>query len=104
MLVASAAPAVAQSRTAISREACRPVVDGELRRMNIAAGQVSKIEMVRESYIGGRAPSSEAKAISAWVYPKSCAGQIVFEMGPNCTVYSRYTRGQCRVAGVKNYR
>ena len=101
--VTAANPADAQTKSSISPKQCGAAVDGELQKLGVARDNVEEITYVEQHFSGRSSPSSVSRGVSAWVQMKSCRGQIVVEMGPNCSVYSRYTKGQCQVSGLPTY-
>ena len=103
LAAAMSAPASAQTKTAISTKYCAATVENELQKLGVSRDSVEEVTYVEQHFIGRNAPSSLSKGVSAWVHLKSCSGQVVLEMGPNCSVYSRYTKGQCQVSGLASY-
>lgn len=101
--VTATSPASAQTKTSITAKDCAATVNNELQKLGVAGNNVEGITYVEQHFTGNNTPSSLSKGVSAWVHMKSCSGRIVLEMGPNCSVYSRYTKGQCQVSGLSSY-
>ena len=90
---AAALPAAAQ-------QPCRDDAEQELAKLGVAAEDLDKIVIGKnrsrrdgESYLVG---------YSAWSYLKTCDGAVVIDLSKECWVQQIYTRGACRLDGVRS--
>ena len=93
-----AGPAQASGRDAD----CRPTVDSELARLQVAADRVAGISLQERRY-SNRNDNSRLQGVLGWVDLRDCDGRLVVDMAPGCRVKQVYTNGQCAVPGVPAY-
>ena len=43
------------------------------------------------------------RGVTTWVSLKACKGSLVIDMNTQCRVRQAYTRGECRVPGLKSF-
>ena len=64
-------------------------------------------DVVRSIYVSPRVLSGRrgdrVTGIDVWVRLKGCAGALVLDLTRHCSITQVYTRGDCRVPGVKAY-
>lgn len=94
-IVAPLAPAAAAS------EACQSQVDKALARLEVTTDEIREISIIprRQSYHSGWV----TKGYDAWVRLKNCQGALILDYDFTCRERQVYTRGDCRVTGVKDY-
>lgn len=81
---------------------CEPTVQGQLDALALSSTDVKKISMVpRRRNIFD---SEVLVGFDAWVGLQACRGYLIVDMNATCKVRQVYTRGQCKLAGVKNFR
>ena len=81
---------------------CEAKVAEQLGEYGIGEADISGIDYVRKV----RAVSRSREAISgvtAWVSLDACKGSVVIVMNTQCRMKQAYTRGQCRVPGLKSF-
>ncbi len=81
---------------------CDSVVDQQLDRLNVDRADIEKLFYTRQ-YGRGISDDTVVVGVDAWVRFKSCKGYLVIDMTRQCHVRQAYTRGQCRVPGVKSF-
>ena len=47
--------------------------------------------------------SSDFDGVTAWVSLNSCQGSVVIDLNRRCRINQSWTRGQCRVPGLKSF-
>lgn len=79
----------------------RNAVNAFLTEKGIGMGNVERVAIEPEA-----APKGEVNAILAFVHLKQCGddGYLVVRMNRQARITQTYTRNDCRVAGVDNYR
>ncbi len=80
---------------------CDKQVMAKLTQLGVAASQIktkSFIE-VRDGSIGARLIGYEA-----WIELDHCRGNVVLNMSPECSIQQAYTKGTCKIEGLKSYR
>ncbi len=83
---------------------CESVVDQQLDRLNVDRTDIEKIFYTKQHRTSGRGESTRVVGVDAWVRFKSCKkGYMVINMTRYCHVRQAYTRGQCRIPGVKSF-
>jgi len=48
--------------------------------------------------------SNRLLGYDAWVELKQCRGSVVINMSRDCEIKQTYTRGACKITGLKSYR
>ena len=81
---------------------CESVVDQQLDRLNVDRADIEKLFYTKQ-YGTGRSDDTVVVGVDAWVRFKSCKGYLVIDMTRHCHVRQAYTRGQCRIPGVKSF-
>ncbi len=81
---------------------CESVVDQQLDRLNVDRADIEKLFYTKK-YRTSRDNDDRVVGVDAWVRFKSCKGYLVIDMTRHCQVRQAYTRGQCRVPGVKSF-
>lgn len=80
--------------------ACQAALDARLGQAGIAPGEI------REQAIGRRTSVGEAAHLigySVWLKLARCEGRVVVDLTTECWVQQAYTRGGCRVDGMKQW-
>ncbi len=78
---------------------CRPAVEERLGVLDVTKSDVRKIHF----YEFDRGREDRVVRREAYVWMNSCQGNIVMNLYRGCRILQVYTRGQCSVAGLKNY-
>jgi hypothetical protein len=78
---------------------CRPAVEERLRALGIPEADVRDIQIY--AYARGRDDRVVRREANVWL--QSCKGNIAMNLSRNCRIREVYTRGQCSLAGAKNY-
>jgi hypothetical protein len=81
---------------------CQSAVDAEIDRLAINRADIAGITFDRKTQSSGDG-DNRTVGINAWVKLNSCKGSIVVDMRTNCKVRQVYTRGECRVDGIKGF-
>ncbi len=81
---------------------CESVVDEQLDGLNVDRADIEKLFYTRQLRIARR-NDTRVVGVDAWVRFKSCKGYLVIDMTRHCRVRQSYTRGQCRIPGVKSF-
>ncbi len=96
-LVVTALPTAAQGQ-----ERCQAVVNENLRKLAIDANDVRRLQFSptyeHEDAEGNRRRSGT----DVWVRLQSCQGALVIDLTLACRVRQVYTRGACRLPGIKS--
>ncbi len=88
--------AIALGLTAMPAEAdhdCKPIVTERLNRLKVDPADVRKIDWV--GIVESKGDDDYVMRIDAWVSLRSCEGQVVIEITPNCYVRQIYGKGEC---------
>ena len=80
---------------------CEATVAERLGGYGIGETDVAGIDYVPQPRLN-RTPRS-VRGVTAWVSLKTCKGSVVIDMNTRCRVKQAYTRGQCRVPGLKSF-
>jgi len=78
---------------------CRPAVQERLGALGIPEADVRKIRIY--DYTGGQEDRVVRREANIWL--QSCKGHIAMNLSRDCYIREVYTRGQCNLAGTKNY-
>ncbi len=81
---------------------CESTVAEQLGEYGIGGGEVSGIYYVAKVAATGRT-GRRIRGVTAWVSLDSCEGSLVIDLNNSCRVEQAYTRGQCRVPGLKSF-
>jgi hypothetical protein len=81
---------------------CESTVAERLAEYGIGGGEVSGIYYVAKVVAPGRT-GRRIRGVTAWVSLVSCEGSLVIDLNNSCRVKQAYTRGQCRLPGLKNF-
>lgn len=81
---------------------CQSTVEAEIDRLTINRADVTGITFDRKTRSSGNSDEVTV-GINAWVKLNSCQGAVIVDLHTNCKVRQVYTRGQCRVDGVKSF-
>lgn len=93
----------AQTAGAQQQQACQATVDQRLVQLAIDAGDVSRMQFsptFQEDSEGNR----RSTGTDVWIRLQSCEGAVVIDLGRTCRVRQVYTRGACRLPGIKSFR
>ena len=90
VLLLAASPAAAQ-------EHCTPAVTAEVRRLGVDPATIGEIVYGR---IYSTGEGADLIGHHAWVGFETCAGNLVIELDLGCRMRNRYTRKECRIAGI----
>lgn len=80
---------------------CGAAVEAELDRLNVNRSDVDSISYSRRTQT--IQDDEVTVGFDAWVRFKSCKGALVVPMRTSCRVRGSYTRGDCKVDGVKHW-
>ncbi len=80
---------------------CEATVETELSRLNIDRTDIASISMNRQTRSQG--DNEVTSGYDVWVRFKSCKGVLVVPMRTSCRVRTSYTRGECKIDGVKHW-
>ena len=97
-LLVTALPAAAQGQ-----ERCQAVVDENLRRLAIDADDVRRLQF-SPTYEEDSDGNRRSTGTDVWVRLRSCRGALVIDLTRACRVRQVYTRGACRLPGIKSFR
>ena len=81
---------------------CESTVAEKLDAYRIDETDVSGIYYAARVAATGRT-GRRIRGVTAWVSLDSCDGSVVIELNNSCKVRQAYTRGQCRVPGLKSF-
>ena len=85
------------------QEPCQKTVDERLIQLAIPANDVLRMQFsptYQEDADGNR----RRDGTGAWIRLHSCEGALVIDLARACRVRQVYTRGDCRLPGVKSFR
>ncbi len=82
---------------------CEAEVDQRLNRIDVDRADIEKIFYTRQFHGGGRKDRTRVVGTDAWVRFHSCKGSLVIDLDRYCRVRQVYTRGQCKIPGLKNF-
>lgn len=77
---------------------CEAAIDQKLAALGVSKPSVTDITIQRESTTEGA-----LQGYFAWLRLDGCRGHLVMDLTTYCLVSQVYTRGDCRVPGVKAY-
>ena len=80
---------------------CEATVAERLGEYGISEADVAGIDYVPQ--IRKSRTTRIVRGVKAWVSLNACKGSMVIEMNTRCRVKQAYTRGQCRVPGLKSF-
>ncbi|NIA69649.1 hypothetical protein HBA54_13690 [Pelagibius litoralis] len=83
-------------------ERCSEEVAEHLEELPLAEGDVKSLRIIERTNISDDF-GPEIFGVDAWVRLNSCSGYLVINMTKGCFVRQTYTRGDCRVEGLRNY-
>lgn len=86
---------------AADSQRCAETVHDHLAELPLAQGDVKSVRLIERVNLEDFGP--EIFGVDAWVRLNSCSGWLVINMTPACYIRQTYTRGDCRVDGVRNY-
>ena len=89
------------SLDAEAAQACHKPTEEILQRLEVAPKDIKEISVVprRESHRSGWV----VKGYDAWVRLQSCGGALILDFTRHCRERQVYTRGDCKLAGVKSF-
>lgn len=82
-------------------DSCDAQIAERLSELGVEA-DVAGISVVQKFTISNRT-SRVFRGVSAWVSLNSCQGSLVIVTDRRCRVKQAYTRGECRVPGLKSF-
>ncbi len=82
---------------------CRPAVEREIDRLRVERADISKIFILQKLGPNTSDGNTRRDGFDAWVQFGSCKGALIVDMGNDCRTRQLYTRGACRVPGLKNF-
>jgi hypothetical protein len=80
---------------------CEPVVEEQLDRIQVDRSDIEKIFYTRQ--LRGSGENARVVGVDGWVRFHSCKGYLVIDMNNQCRVRQVYTRGECKIPGVKSF-
>ena len=90
------------SNAQFRQRTCELVVQERLDQLAVDRNDVSKVTYDPIYEIDAE-DNRSLDRINAWVRFGSCRGALIIDMLPNCYVKQVYTRGECKVPGVKAF-
>ncbi len=97
-LVVTSLPTAAEGQ-----KRCQAVVDENLRKLAIDANDVRRLQFSR-TYEEDAEGNRHSTGTDVWVRLQSCQGALVIDLTRACRVRQVYTRGACRLPGIKSFR
>ncbi len=88
---------------AAESERCAVAVERHLLRLPLAEGEVKSIRIIERVNIADDF-GPEIFGVDAWLRLNSCSGWLVINMTAKCYVRQSYTRGDCQIEGLSNYK
>lgn len=88
---------------AAESERCAVAVERHLLRLPLAEGEVKSIRITERVNIADDF-GPEIFGVDAWLRLNSCSGWLVINMTAKCYVRQTYTRGDCQVGDLPNYK
>ena len=86
---------------------CEGEVADRLAELKIDQTDIGVISTIRKSVaraqFGLPRVSSDFNGVTAWVNLNFCKGSIVIDLNKRCRISQTWTRGECRVPGVKSF-
>jgi hypothetical protein len=81
---------------------CETSVQEQLAILALAPSDIAQISLVprRQNLLN----EEVLVGVDAWVDLSACRGSLVVDMSTTCRVRQVYTRGECRLEGVKSFR
>lgn len=80
---------------------CAAEVDAHLAALPLAQDDLKSIRIIERTNIADDF-GPEIFGVDAWARLNSCSGWLVINMRPTCHIVQTYTRGDCRVDGLKS--
>ncbi|MDA1101507.1 MAG: hypothetical protein O2967_21310 [Proteobacteria bacterium] len=80
---------------------CTMPVMEKMAQLDVAEPQIEQI-----SFVDVRSDDRSARLLGyeAWVKLKRCRGSVVVKVSRQCEIQETYSRGECKMTGLKNYR
>ncbi len=101
-VLSAASTARAESGTVTTPETCNSTIDQRLSDLKVNRADLDKISIFPR-YENRDDQTNRVLGFDAWVRFKGCTGALVIDLERDCRVRQVYTRGQCRVPGVKAF-
>ncbi len=79
---------------------CAKSVAAKMAQLDVAGPQIKRIVY---DEIVANTRNAQLVSYEAWVDLKRCRGSVVVKLSLQCEVEEIYSRGDCKVAGLKNY-
>jgi len=97
----SLTPLAGASPDAEAAQACHTPMEEILQRLEVTPEDIKEISVIprRESNRSGWV----VKGYDAWVRLQSCGGALILDFTRRCRERQVYTRGDCKLAGVKAF-
>ena len=96
-LVIAGAPALAGNYPR-----CEADVAERIGEYGVGETDIAGIDYVRKVLAVSRSQET-ISGVTAWVSLNACKGSVVIVMNTQCQMKQAYTRGQCRVPGLKSF-
>ena len=101
MVLAAGHPANAAGFKVTSGDLCQAVVDENLRKLAIDANDVRRLQFSPKYEVDAES-NRHSFGTDVWVRLQSCQGALVIDLTRACRVRQVYTRGACRLPGIKS--
>ncbi len=95
-LLVTALPTAAQGQ-----ERCQAIVDERLGQLTVDADDVLRLQF-SPTYEEDNDGNRRSTGTDVWVRLRSCQGALVIDLTRACRVRQVYTRGACRLPGIKS--
>ena len=78
------------------------IEDTDVATISTLPKRVARTHVARAQF-GLPRVSSDFDGVTAWVSLNSCQGSVVIDLNRRCRINQSWTRGQCRVPGLKSF-
>jgi hypothetical protein len=83
-------------------EKCDDAVNARLDEMNIDRADITKTSYVRR--METRSGDTVTVGYDVWITLNSCGSSLIIDVTRDCRVRQVYTRGECKMEGLKHFR
>ncbi len=86
---------------------CESEVADRLAELNVAEADIAGIstipKYVARAQFGLPRVSKDFNGVTAWGNLDSCKGSVVIDLNRRCRINQSWTKGECRVDGIKSF-